>query len=124
MKLNEELLFWRKHSSTGNSIVAQDEMKHSLLFSLSLPTAANPCLRMTCDFMCLLNPMGAKCTCPEGKVLVNGTCSDVNISGRPVVVYFMSSPKEFMVTGGWGVGGATAVELSWDYSIVITNKNW
>uniref|UniRef100_A0A667ZY93 EGF-like domain-containing protein n=1 Tax=Myripristis murdjan TaxID=586833 RepID=A0A667ZY93_9TELE len=45
--------------------------------------AANPCLRMTCDFMCLLNPTGARCTCPEGKVLVNGTCSDVNISGRP-----------------------------------------
>ncbi|XP_071403359.1 low-density lipoprotein receptor-related protein 1B-like, partial [Centroberyx affinis] len=44
--------------------------------------AANPCLRMTCDFMCLLNPTGAKCTCPEGKVLVNGTCGDVNISGE------------------------------------------
>lgn len=37
---------------------------------------------MSCDFMCLLNPTGATCTCPEGKVLVNGTCSDVNISGR------------------------------------------
>uniref|UniRef100_A0A3Q1FTS4 Low density lipoprotein receptor-related protein 1Ba n=1 Tax=Acanthochromis polyacanthus TaxID=80966 RepID=A0A3Q1FTS4_9TELE len=41
---------------------------------------SNPCLRMSCDFMCLLNPTGARCTCPEGKVLVNGTCSDVNIS--------------------------------------------
>uniref|UniRef100_A0A8C5NES4 EGF-like domain-containing protein n=1 Tax=Gouania willdenowi TaxID=441366 RepID=A0A8C5NES4_GOUWI len=38
--------------------------------------ASNPCSRMSCDFMCLLNPTGAKCTCPEGKVLVNGTCSD------------------------------------------------
>ena len=36
--------------------------------------------------MCLLNPSGAKCTCPEGKVLVNGTCSDVNMSGRPASV--------------------------------------
>uniref|UniRef100_A0A8K9XGV9 EGF-like domain-containing protein n=1 Tax=Oncorhynchus mykiss TaxID=8022 RepID=A0A8K9XGV9_ONCMY len=33
--------------------------------------AVNPCLRMNCDFMCLLNPMGATCTCPEGKVLIN-----------------------------------------------------
>ncbi|KAM9364417.1 LOW QUALITY PROTEIN: low-density lipoprotein receptor-related protein 1B-like [Pholidichthys leucotaenia] len=44
--------------------------------------ASNPCLRMTCDFMCLLNPTGGRCTCPEGKILVNGTCSDVNISGE------------------------------------------
>uniref|UniRef100_A0A3P9M179 Low density lipoprotein receptor-related protein 1Bb n=1 Tax=Oryzias latipes TaxID=8090 RepID=A0A3P9M179_ORYLA len=36
--------------------------------------APNPCLRMQCEFMCLLNPTGARCTCPEGKVLVNGTC--------------------------------------------------
>uniref|UniRef100_A0A8C7S0A9 EGF-like domain-containing protein n=1 Tax=Oncorhynchus mykiss TaxID=8022 RepID=A0A8C7S0A9_ONCMY len=42
--------------------------------------AVNPCLRMNCDFMCLLNPTGATCTCPEGKVLVNGSCSDVNVS--------------------------------------------
>uniref|UniRef100_A0A669BG50 LDL receptor related protein 1B n=1 Tax=Oreochromis niloticus TaxID=8128 RepID=A0A669BG50_ORENI len=41
----------------------------------------NPCSRMSCDFMCLLNPTGARCTCPEGKVLVNGTCNDVNVSG-------------------------------------------
>uniref|UniRef100_A0A8C7IEQ3 EGF-like domain-containing protein n=1 Tax=Oncorhynchus kisutch TaxID=8019 RepID=A0A8C7IEQ3_ONCKI len=46
--------------------------------------AVNPCLRMNCDFMCLLNPTGATCTCPEGKVLVNGSCSDVNISGKMV----------------------------------------
>uniref|UniRef100_A0A8D2ZZH8 EGF-like domain-containing protein n=1 Tax=Scophthalmus maximus TaxID=52904 RepID=A0A8D2ZZH8_SCOMX len=44
--------------------------------------ASNPCLRMSCDFMCLLNPTGARCTCPEGKLLVNGTCGDVNISGE------------------------------------------
>ncbi|XP_005755991.1 low-density lipoprotein receptor-related protein 1B-like [Pundamilia nyererei] len=37
---------------------------------------------MSCDFMCLLNPTGARCTCPEGKVLVNGTCNDVNVSGE------------------------------------------
>uniref|UniRef100_A0A8C1BL65 Low density lipoprotein receptor-related protein 1Bb n=1 Tax=Cyprinus carpio carpio TaxID=630221 RepID=A0A8C1BL65_CYPCA len=40
---------------------------------------ANPCLRMTCDFMCLLNPTGASCTCPEGKTLVNGSCIDPNL---------------------------------------------
>ncbi|XP_037542041.1 low-density lipoprotein receptor-related protein 1B [Nematolebias whitei] len=44
--------------------------------------ASNPCLRMSCDFLCLLNPTGARCICPEGKVLVNGTCSDVNTSGE------------------------------------------
>ncbi|KTF89246.1 hypothetical protein cypCar_00008864, partial [Cyprinus carpio] len=43
---------------------------------------ANPCLRMTCDFMCLLNPTGASCTCPEGKTLVNGSCIDPNVSGE------------------------------------------
>uniref|UniRef100_A0A8C2L9E4 Low density lipoprotein receptor-related protein 1Bb n=1 Tax=Cyprinus carpio TaxID=7962 RepID=A0A8C2L9E4_CYPCA len=42
---------------------------------------ANPCLRMTCDFMCLLNPTGASCTCPEGKTLVNGSCIDPIVSG-------------------------------------------
>lgn len=49
---------------------------------LTFSPASNPCLRMSCDFMCLLNPVGAKCICPEGKVLLNGSCSDVNISGR------------------------------------------
>uniref|UniRef100_A0A096LXY3 EGF-like domain-containing protein n=1 Tax=Poecilia formosa TaxID=48698 RepID=A0A096LXY3_POEFO len=44
--------------------------------------ASNPCLRMSCDFMCLLNPTGARCVCPEGKVLVNGTCNDINNSGE------------------------------------------
>ncbi|MEQ2307416.1 Low-density lipoprotein receptor- protein 1B, partial [Ameca splendens] len=44
--------------------------------------ASNPCLRMSCDFMCLLNPTGARCICPEGKVLVNGTCNDINSSGE------------------------------------------
>uniref|UniRef100_A0A8C5HU04 EGF-like domain-containing protein n=1 Tax=Gouania willdenowi TaxID=441366 RepID=A0A8C5HU04_GOUWI len=46
--------------------------------------ASNPCSRMSCDFMCLLNPTGAKCTCPEGKVLVNGTCSDVSLPGKKI----------------------------------------
>uniref|UniRef100_A0A3Q2Y480 Low density lipoprotein receptor-related protein 1Ba n=1 Tax=Hippocampus comes TaxID=109280 RepID=A0A3Q2Y480_HIPCM len=41
---------------------------------------SNPCLRMSCDFMCLLNPTGARCTCPEGKMLINGSCGDVNTS--------------------------------------------
>ena len=42
---------------------------------------SNPCLKMSCDFLCLLNPTGARCTCPEGKSLINGSCTDPNISG-------------------------------------------
>ncbi|KAJ8393790.1 hypothetical protein AAFF_G00057050 [Aldrovandia affinis] len=41
----------------------------------------NPCLKMNCDFLCLLNPTGATCICPEGKALVNGSCGDANVSG-------------------------------------------
>ncbi|XP_040330903.1 low-density lipoprotein receptor-related protein 1B isoform X2 [Herpailurus yagouaroundi] len=40
---------------------------------LDLP---NPCLDLVCDFLCLLNPFGATCVCPEGKYLINGTCND------------------------------------------------
>ncbi|XP_031438138.1 low-density lipoprotein receptor-related protein 1B isoform X1 [Clupea harengus] len=43
---------------------------------------SNPCLKMSCDFLCLLNPTGARCTCPEGKSLINGSCTDPNISGE------------------------------------------
>ncbi|XP_028847177.1 LOW QUALITY PROTEIN: low-density lipoprotein receptor-related protein 1B-like [Denticeps clupeoides] len=42
----------------------------------------NPCLKMSCDFMCLLNPSGASCTCPEGKTLINGSCTDPSTSGE------------------------------------------
>ncbi|XP_046700598.1 low-density lipoprotein receptor-related protein 1B isoform X5 [Silurus meridionalis] len=42
----------------------------------------NPCLKITCDFMCLLNPTGASCACPEGKTLVNGSCIDPTVSGE------------------------------------------
>lgn len=31
--------------------------------------------------MCLLNPTGASCICPEGKTLVNGSCIDPSVSG-------------------------------------------
>ncbi|ELK04590.1 Low-density lipoprotein receptor-related protein 1B [Pteropus alecto] len=40
---------------------------------LDLP---NPCLDLACEFLCLLNPSGATCVCPEGKYLINGTCND------------------------------------------------
>ncbi|KAL1785367.1 low-density lipoprotein receptor-related protein 1B [Sigmodon hispidus] len=40
---------------------------------LNLP---NPCLGLSCEFLCLLNPSGATCICPEGKYMMNGTCSD------------------------------------------------
>uniref|UniRef100_A0A803TQP0 LDL receptor related protein 1B n=1 Tax=Anolis carolinensis TaxID=28377 RepID=A0A803TQP0_ANOCA len=43
----------------------------------------NPCLELTCEFLCLLNPSGATCVCQEGKSLFNGTCSDLSILGGP-----------------------------------------
>lgn len=58
--------------------------RKTIMHFYSFSTASNPCLRMPCDFMCLLNPAGARCTCPEGKVLINGTCADAIVSGRPV----------------------------------------
>lgn len=42
----------------------------------------NPCLDLTCEFICLLNPSGATCACPEGKSLMNGTCIDQSLLGR------------------------------------------
>lgn len=69
-------------------------LKLRLPFASCLVAAVNPCLRMNCDFMCLLNPMGATCTCPEGKVLINGSCSDVNISGK-----LFKTPAETSLTG-------------------------
>uniref|UniRef100_A0A8C2AJR3 Low density lipoprotein receptor-related protein 1Ba n=1 Tax=Cyprinus carpio TaxID=7962 RepID=A0A8C2AJR3_CYPCA len=42
---------------------------------------SNPCAKMNCAFLCLLNPSGARCVCPEGKILLNRTCTDTNISG-------------------------------------------
>ncbi|XP_033870304.3 low-density lipoprotein receptor-related protein 1B-like isoform X1 [Acipenser ruthenus] len=45
------------------------------------PDISNPCLKKNCEFLCLLNPNGASCSCPEGKVLINGTCGDTSISG-------------------------------------------
>nr|XP_015214112.1 PREDICTED: low-density lipoprotein receptor-related protein 1B isoform X3 [Lepisosteus oculatus] len=43
---------------------------------------SNPCLKRSCEFLCLLNPTGASCLCPEGKFLINGSCGDINISGE------------------------------------------
>lgn len=48
----------------------------------SSETVPNPCLGLTCEFICLLNPSGASCACPEGKSLVNGTCIDQSLLGR------------------------------------------
>uniref|UniRef100_A0A8C1SK69 Low density lipoprotein receptor-related protein 1Ba n=1 Tax=Cyprinus carpio TaxID=7962 RepID=A0A8C1SK69_CYPCA len=45
---------------------------------------SNPCAKMNCAFLCLLNPSGARCVCPEGKILLNRTCTDTNISGTSV----------------------------------------
>ncbi|XP_016148446.1 low-density lipoprotein receptor-related protein 1B [Sinocyclocheilus grahami] len=46
-----------------------------------LTQVSNPCAKMNCAFLCLLNPSGARCVCPEGKILLNRTCTDTNISG-------------------------------------------
>ncbi|XP_058238194.1 low-density lipoprotein receptor-related protein 1B-like isoform X2 [Hemibagrus wyckioides] len=43
----------------------------------------NPCVRMNCEFLCLLNPSGARCVCPEGKSLINRTCVDTSSRGGP-----------------------------------------
>nr|XP_033800021.1 low-density lipoprotein receptor-related protein 1B [Geotrypetes seraphini] len=43
------------------------------------PKLPNPCLDLKCEFICLLNPLGATCSCPEGKVVINGTCSDSSL---------------------------------------------
>ncbi|XP_051787046.1 low-density lipoprotein receptor-related protein 1B [Erpetoichthys calabaricus] len=45
------------------------------------PNIINPCVKKSCEFLCLLNPTGASCSCPEGKYLINGTCGDISISG-------------------------------------------
>ncbi|KAI4890832.1 hypothetical protein NFI96_004205 [Prochilodus magdalenae] len=42
----------------------------------------NPCPTMSCDFLCLLNPDGARCVCPEGRSLVNRTCRDISVAGE------------------------------------------
>ncbi|XP_048876028.1 low-density lipoprotein receptor-related protein 1B-like isoform X1 [Brienomyrus brachyistius] len=43
---------------------------------------SNPCLSISCDFLCLLSPTGATCFCPEGKAVINGSCSDTDVSGE------------------------------------------
>lgn len=55
-------------------------------------SVSNPCAQMSCAFLCLLNPSGARCVCPEGKILLNRTCTDTNISGTSVRRAFTSQP--------------------------------
>lgn len=64
-------------------------MKSCLSFSLSV---SNPCAKLSCPFLCLLNPSGASCVCPEGKTLVNRTCADSNISGTSVKTRWAECP--------------------------------
>ncbi|KAG5837960.1 hypothetical protein ANANG_G00218680 [Anguilla anguilla] len=40
------------------------------------PEMTNPCDRKKCEWLCLLSPSGPVCTCPNGRVLDNGTCVD------------------------------------------------
>ncbi|GAB0191315.1 low-density lipoprotein receptor-related protein 1B [Grus japonensis] len=64
-----------------------DKAKSALIFhrykQMDLP---NPCLDLTCEFICLLNPSGATCACPEGKSLVNGTCIDQSLLGSIAII--------------------------------------
>ncbi|KAG6937812.1 LDL receptor related protein 1B, partial [Chelydra serpentina] len=58
-----------------------DKTKSALIFHrYKQIDSPNPCLDLTCEFLCLLNPSGAACVCPEGKSLINGTCSDLRLS--------------------------------------------
>ncbi|MGH0132653.1 UNVERIFIED_CONTAM: hypothetical protein FKN15_051430, partial [Acipenser sinensis] len=54
---------------------------HKIIWGTQFNPVSNPCLKKNCEFLCLLNPNGASCSCPEGKVLINGTCGDTSISG-------------------------------------------
>ncbi|XP_035237468.1 low-density lipoprotein receptor-related protein 1-like isoform X1 [Anguilla anguilla] len=38
------------------------------------PEMTNPCDRKKCEWLCLLSPSGPVCTCPNGRILDNGTC--------------------------------------------------
>ncbi|KAK2506918.1 hypothetical protein MC885_011209, partial [Smutsia gigantea] len=66
----------------GNSLVEYlaldvDKTKGVLIsHRYKQPDLPNPCLDLACEFLCLLNPSGATCVCPEGKYLINGTCND------------------------------------------------
>ncbi|XP_078716677.1 prolow-density lipoprotein receptor-related protein 1-like isoform X3 [Lampetra fluviatilis] len=44
---------------------------------LKQPEVINPCEQRKCEWLCLLNPNGATCSCPNGWALVNGTCLEV-----------------------------------------------
>lgn len=108
--------------------------KEKFLFSITddllrcFSTGPNPCSRMSCDFMCLLNPTGARCTCPEGKVLVNGTCNDVNVSGILTVILTitMSSflERHDVFSEHTGDNCILCVLLSHISSITLLNITW
>ncbi|KAG9328294.1 hypothetical protein JZ751_015364, partial [Albula glossodonta] len=41
------------------------------------PEMTNPCDRKKCEWLCLLNPSGPVCVCPNGRTLDNGTCVEL-----------------------------------------------
>ncbi|XP_047676249.1 low-density lipoprotein receptor-related protein 1B-like isoform X1 [Tachysurus fulvidraco] len=53
----------------------------------------NPCVRMNCEFLCLLNPSGARCVCPEGKSLINRTCVDTRSRGGPCLAVCLNGGR-------------------------------
>ncbi|XP_066526626.1 low-density lipoprotein receptor-related protein 1-like isoform X2 [Hoplias malabaricus] len=49
----------------------------ALFHNYKQPEITNPCDRKKCEWLCLLSPSGPVCTCPNGRVLDNGTCVEV-----------------------------------------------
>ncbi|ETE71786.1 Low-density lipoprotein receptor-related protein 1, partial [Ophiophagus hannah] len=60
------------------------------------PDVTNPCDRKKCEWLCLLNPSGSVCTCPNGRRLDNGICVLVpspTVSPAAVSSMHASSPS-------------------------------
>uniref|UniRef100_UPI00358E1ABB prolow-density lipoprotein receptor-related protein 1 isoform X2 n=1 Tax=Myxine glutinosa TaxID=7769 RepID=UPI00358E1ABB len=66
----------------GNSTLTNltSEISHAsdvvVFHPLKQPDVLNPCERKGCLWLCLLNPNGATCTCPNSHSFLNGTCTE------------------------------------------------
>ncbi|XP_062904698.1 low-density lipoprotein receptor-related protein 1-like isoform X1 [Mobula hypostoma] len=57
----------------------------------------NPCSKKKCEWLCLLNPTGVTCLCPDGKNMINGTCIDVD---SPTALPYGSTCDLVCLNGG------------------------
>uniref|UniRef100_A0A4W3IBD4 LDL receptor related protein 1B n=1 Tax=Callorhinchus milii TaxID=7868 RepID=A0A4W3IBD4_CALMI len=57
----------------------------------------NPCSKRNCEGLCLLNPTGVTCLCPDGKNMINGTCIDVD---SPTALPYGSTCDLVCLNGG------------------------